>query len=88
MKPGDSVRVDFPGHALHGRTVEIIDVLPDFDLAVADDAEPLLTTLVMVRHTGLPQPIGIGLSHIGGTVENASRRKDEGADQRQAELLL
>lgn len=87
MIPGDVVRIDFPGHALHGKAAEVVEFYPAFNLAPSDD-DPLLAPLVIVRHPSLPEPFGIGLSRIVGTAQHVERRRAEADDARQEELVL
>jgi hypothetical protein len=88
MTPGDTVRIDFPSHAAHGKSARVVSFDPAFNLA-PDDAEPLLSPVVFVRWDGQREPIGLGLSHIGGTAENKKWREEEHDDEgRQGDLGL
>ena len=91
LNPGDIVLVDCLHHPWHNRRVEVVEYIPDFNIA-PDGVEPLVGPLVMVRLTRKLEPIGLGLSHIAGTVEAMNRRqwdaRDTGEDGRQQELTL
>ena len=88
---GDIVRVDFPGNGLHGQRVRVERVKPEFDIAHPDCPEgPMIVEVIFISHPSLPEPVGIGRSHIAGTLENArwyAEERDED-DVRQGELLL
>ena len=90
IAPGAIVRVDFPGHSLHGQRVRIDRIVPDFNIA-HEDGDPLLCEMIFIMHPSLPGPVGIHRARLGGTVENASLRQwlehmDAGGAQ--GELLL
>lgn len=55
--------VNFPGHALHGKRVQIERVDPAFNLA-PDDTAPVLAEVVFVSHPSVPQPIGLGRERL------------------------
>lgn len=91
MIPGTFVTIDFPGAVWHGKAVEVIEDIPQFNLAPEDAPEPFYAHCVRVRGPG-----GLGLfhiAHIGGTAEAVRRRRWDAEeagqnDDRQGELLL
>ncbi len=87
--PGEIIRIDFPSHPWHGRTVTVERDVEDFDLA-PEDGESCLTRVIFCRGPGVRVPIGLAPEHIAGTVEAQQRRRwdDEGSDGSQGELAL
>ncbi len=82
LSPGDTVIIDLPGSALHGKAVEVLEDVPEFNLA-PEGAEPFLAHMVRVR-----TPYGefvYHMAHISGTAEASERRRWE-ADLRRAEI--
>ncbi len=64
IKPGDIVRLNFKGHAGHGRKVTVVKVDPAFNIA-PDDAPPFLSEVIFVQHENWPDAIGVGRYLIG-----------------------
>jgi hypothetical protein len=64
IKPGDTVRLNFPGHAGHGRNVVVMRIDPQFNIA-PEDAPPCLSEVIFVQHLSWPDAIGVGRYLIG-----------------------
>lgn len=88
IKPGDIVRLDFPGHGQHGQRVVVVEIDPAFNLA-PDGAEPWLAEIIFVKHPSWAEPVGVGRAILGGTVENARLRAEARPDDaQQGEMVL
>lgn len=76
------VLIDFPGSALHGKTVEVIEVENDFEYG-PDCTGPI----VWVRVPGLfNDRVAVHPAHISGTKEaNERRRADSAEDGRRSD---
>lgn len=86
---GSTVLVDFPGSTMHGKRCRVVAVEPEFNLAPeGEPAWPAMT--IFVQGAGMPEPVGIGLERIAGTVEATRRRAADAGDggSSQGELLL
>jgi hypothetical protein len=59
MKPGDIVKVNFPGNGLHGKKVTICRI-EAMDIAHPNCPEPMVVEMIFVTHPTLPEPVGIG----------------------------
>lgn len=86
---GSTVLVDFPGSAMHGKRCRGVAVEPEFNLA-PEGAAAWPAMMIFVQSAGMPEPVGIGLERIAGTVEASRRRAaDAGeAGSSQGELLI
>lgn len=88
LTAGSTVLVDFPGSAMHGKRCIVEAVEPGFNLA-PDGMPPWPAMTIFVKALGMPEPVGIGLERIAGTVEASRRRaEDAGKSGAQGELLL
>ena len=56
---GAQVKVRFPGHVLHGKTVTVVEDVPDFEV-VPD----MPMRLIFVSHPSLSLPIGLHETHL------------------------
>ena len=87
IKPGDRLRLDRSGHDLNGLVVTVHHVAPRFNLAPPGGPR-VLVPIVFVTHPKQPEPIGIGLSHIAGTIEAERRREAERLEAKSRRKLL
>ena len=86
--PGETVRIDFPGHPWNGKAVEIVRDDPEFEVGYPNAS--MIARVIFCRGPGVKEPIGMSAFHIAGTVEAQQRRRwdaDE-TDDRQGDLLL
>ena len=93
MTPGDTVIIDLPGSALHGKAVEVLEDIPEMNIA-AEGSDPFYCHGVKIN---VDTPFGkmiVHISHISGTAEASDRRRWESElrkaeiEERQGELLL
>lgn len=64
MKAGDTVKVNFPGHALHGKRVKIEHIDPRVNLYPDDSDKVMLVEIIFVSHPSIPEVIGMGRGHL------------------------
>ncbi len=88
IKPGDIVRLNFPGHAGNNRNVTVVKIDPEFNIA-PDDAPPCLSEVIFVKHENWPDAIGVGRYLIGvtedGIIPNPRDKKRAPAGERDKE---
>jgi hypothetical protein len=87
-RSGEIVRIDFPSHPWHGKTVEVV-ADEEWILSHPEAEEPIWGRVIFCRGD-VRDAIGFHAAHIAGTVEAQQRRRWDAAesDDRQGDLAL